>query len=78
MISNPHWSLEQPAPHPSTDSYIVECATCGYEPEEQLLIRPVRCPKCHCFTWHRIPRPGMLAGRMVGVPVHHLHATYLS
>ena len=42
MISNPHWSLEEPAPRPSTERYIIECATCGYEPDEKLVIRPVR------------------------------------
>ena len=64
MISNPQWMGHEPY-HQEVGAYIIECPTCGYEPDEQLLIRPIRCPKCHSFTWHRVPRPGMLAGRIL-------------
>ena len=45
--------------------YVIECPACGYESDEQVIIRPARCPKCHRFTWHRRPRPGML-GKLAG------------
>jgi hypothetical protein len=36
----------------------VECYTCGYEPEHTLSVFQGRCPKCHAFTWRRLPRKG--------------------
>jgi hypothetical protein len=40
----------------------VECTQCGYEPEDQVSMRPGRCPKCHGYSWHRLPVPGGLVG----------------
>lgn len=39
---------------------IVECCRCGYDPEEQIVVTRSRCPKCHGFSWRRIPCPGSL------------------
>ena len=71
MISHPQWTTANnnvAAKPDGATAFIIECPTCGYEPDEQLLMRPMRCPKCHRFSWHRIPRPGMLADRLVGQP----------
>jgi len=77
MISNPHWIHEVAKVPCEAGAFIIECPTCGYEPDEQLVVRPIRCPKCHGFAWHRIPRPGMLADRVLGQPVRHqLHAAH--
>ena len=38
----------------------VECTQCGYEPADQYSVKPGRCPKCHGFSWHRVPVPGGL------------------
>ena len=40
----------------------VECTQCGYEPADQLSMRPGRCPKCHGYSFHRLPVPGGLLG----------------
>ena len=80
MISHPQWTHlnEHLAPRPkSSGAFIIECPTCGYEPDEQLVLRPMRCPKCHCFTWHRVPRPGMLADKLIGEPTADQHAAHL-
>jgi hypothetical protein len=73
VISVPRWTHlgtnldEKFAPKPGgAYAYIIECRTCGYEPDEQVVIPPWRCPKCSCFTWHRLPRPGMLCDKVLG------------
>ena len=48
--------------------WFVECATCGYEPADQLSTHQGRCPKCHTFTWRRLPRPGSLIVRLGNPP----------
>ena len=73
VISHPQWTHlnEHLIPKPEgANAYIIECPTCGYEPDEQVVMRPIRCPKCHSFTWHRLPRPGMLADKLIGEPTH--------
>jgi hypothetical protein len=69
VIGHPQWThLDERFAPKGANAYIIECPTCGYEPDEQVVMRPVRCPKCHSFTWHRVPRPGMLADILVGEP----------
>jgi hypothetical protein len=69
MISHPQWMGHEPyVADARAGAYIIECPTCGYEPEEQVRLLPMRCPKCHAFTWHRLPRPGMLGGRALAIP----------
>lgn len=46
--------------------YMIECSSCGFEPDEQLFLRPARCPKCHRYAWRQLPRPGKLAVRPAG------------
>jgi len=38
----------------------VECCTCGFEPEEQMMLPRHACPKCHADTWRRSFTPGAL------------------
>lgn len=40
--------------------FYVECRVCGYEPAEQLLLPRMCCPKCACWSWQRVARPGAL------------------
>lgn len=40
--------------------WIIECRTCGFEPDDQWSLPRTRCPKCHATTWRRVPRPGSL------------------
>ena len=47
--------LMQSAPETS----YLECTRCGFEPEDQYS-QSQRCPKCHGFSWRRVPRPGGL------------------
>ena len=71
MINHPELAHlnDHLAPRPQRPGvYIIECPACGYEPDEQQILRPMRCPKCHRFTWRQRPRPGMLAGKLVGQP----------
>ena len=39
---------------------IIECHTCGYEPEDQDSMPVNRCPRCFASTFRRLPRPGAL------------------
>jgi len=69
VISVPQWAHLDEKLFPRSQgayAFIIECRTCGYEPDEQLVIPPGRCPKCSCFAWHRLPRPGMLGDVLLG------------
>ena len=41
--------------------FIMECRTCGFEPEDQDVLPAAQCPRCFATTWRRLPRPGALA-----------------
>ena len=61
MISKPAFeSAHRPAHARAHRMSIVECPACGYEPIDQISIVHGRCPKCHGFSWHRLPLPGSL------------------
>ena len=63
MISEPQWTHGPESfvpPHHAAPAFVIECPTCGYEPPDQRSIHFNRCPKCHAFTWHRVPIAGRL------------------
>ena len=64
MTAVPQWSHWDAKP-PRVSAYIIECPTCSYEPDAQVLIPLTRCPKCGCFAWRRLPRPGMLGDKIL-------------
>ena len=79
MIGRSKWTHlnEHLEPKPQdARAHIIECPACGYEPNEHLVIRRMRRPKCHLFTWRRVPRPGMLADTVVGAPTLDRHADH--
>jgi hypothetical protein len=46
-------------PPPRVAMFSVQCAQCGFEPEE-CVVPPRVCPKCHGRSWERFTRPGSL------------------
>jgi len=71
MISHPRLANLNPdpaAPPESASVFIIECPACGYEPDDQLFLRTMRCPKCYRFAWRQRPRPGMLREKPAAGP----------
>jgi len=49
-----------PRMRPMSTMFIIECRTCGFEPDDQDSLPYCPCPRCHASTWRRLPRPGAL------------------
>jgi hypothetical protein len=60
VISEPRWYHDSGPARAAgaTPAFLIECRTCGFEPENQNSIFLGPCPKCFCSTWRRVPRPG--------------------
>ncbi|HEX8914897.1 MAG TPA: hypothetical protein VF796_21270 [Humisphaera sp.] len=46
------------AQQPRVAMYLVQCRSCGFEPEMEAA--PRICPKCAGRSWERVTRPGSL------------------
>ena len=62
MLSLPRSECAHPRQRPpiSPLPFVIECRMCRFEPLEQDSIPRHPCPKCHCSSWQRSPRPGSL------------------
>jgi Zn finger protein HypA/HybF involved in hydrogenase expression len=36
----------------------LQCRCCGFEPEQEMVVAPRICPKCHGQSWERFAKPG--------------------
>lgn len=43
---------------PTSNTFLVECRLCSFEPKNQSSLPAERCPKCHGHAWLRVLRPG--------------------
>jgi len=51
-------------PHPvlaaRTAVFHLQCHSCGFEPDSEVVTPPRLCPKCHGESWERFARPGSI------------------
>ena len=40
-----------------SQSFYIECGTCGFEPVERSAVPAGPCPKCRASTWRQVIRP---------------------
>lgn len=43
-----------------TAIFHLQCRSCGFEPDGQVVTPPRLCPKCHGQAWERFARPGSI------------------
>jgi hypothetical protein len=46
----------------ATIPFILQCRACGFEPAD-VVVPPLRCPKCSGSSWERVVIPGSLLKR---------------